>query len=248
MEYSKGHLSRWPFLFCAMKAIDLPGVMAHDERPKQKMIHRGPEGLSDTELLALLLGGGAHNEQALPMARRILFGMNNDLQALGTLKWKEMVRFKGMSETKAILLATALELARRKIAAASKRYPAIRHSRDVYERLLEFMWNLPHEEFWMVSLNKANRVLSIDKIGEGGLSATIADPKKVFRIALVNNAASIIVAHNHPSGNLEPSNEDDRLTKRLFQSGQMLECAVLDHLIIADDGYFSYADEGKLQS
>jgi DNA repair protein RadC len=110
------------------------------------------------------------------------------------------------------------------------------------------MWNLRHEEFWMVSLSRANRIISIDKVGEGGLSATVADPKKVFRIALVNNAASIIVAHNHPSGNLEPSNEDNQLTKRLVQSGQMLECPVLDHVIVTDHGYYSYTDEAMLKA
>ncbi len=221
-------------------------MLSPDERPREKLLSKGPKVLSDAELLALLIGTGTRNETAVDMARRILYSVNHDLQSLGAMKWKELSNFKGMGEAKAVTIVAALELAKRKMAANSKQSVAIRHSRDVYERLLEFMWNLPHEEFWMVSLSRSNRVISIDKVGEGGLSATVADPKKVFRIALVNNAASIIVAHNHPSGNLEPSNEDNQLTKRLVQSGQMLECPVLDHVIVTDHGYFSYTDEAVL--
>lgn len=221
-------------------------MLSPDERPREKLLTKGPKVLSDAELLALLIGTGTRNETAVDMARRILYSVNHDLQSLGAMKWKELSNFKGMGEAKAVTIVAALELAKRKMAANSKQSVAIRHSRDVYERLLEFMWNLPHEEFWMVSLSRSNRVISIDKVGEGGLSATVADPKKVFRIALVNNAASIIVAHNHPSGNLEPSNEDNQLTKRLVQSGQMLECPVLDHVIVTDHGYFSYTDEAVL--
>ena len=218
-----------------------------DERPREKLLLKGTHAFSDAELLALLIGSGTREESALDMARRILQGVKHDLQALGSMKCKELTQFKGMGPAKAVVVVAALELAKRKMAAVSKQSAAIRHSRDAYERMLEYMWNLPHEEFWVITLSKANRVLSVDKVGEGGLSATIADPKKVFRIALENNAASIIVAHNHPSGNLEPSKEDDALTKRLLQSGQTLECPVLDHLIVTDHGYYSYTDEGMLK-
>lgn len=230
-----------------MKVHDNFCLTAPQERPGQKLMNNGPSGLTDAELLALLLGGNTSTESQLMLSRRILHRLNHDWQALGALHWKELASIKGVSKRKAVALSAACELARRKIASESKRSPVIRHSRDVYERLLEFMWNLPHEEFWVVSMSRSNRVISLDKVSEGGLSATIADPKKVFRIALINNAASIIVAHNHPSGNLEPSKEDDALTKRLLLSGQMLECPVLDHVIVTDHGYYSYTDEGMLK-
>lgn len=230
-----------------MKVHDNLCLTALQECPRQKLMNIGPSGLTDAELLALLLGSNGTPESQLLLSRKILHSLNHDWQALGALNWKELARISGVSKRHAVNLAAACEMARRKIAAESKRTPVIRHSRDVYERLLEFMWNLPHEEFWVVSMSRANRVISLDKISEGGLSATIADPKKVFRIALVNNAASIIVAHNHPSGNLEPSKDDDALTKRLLLSGQMLECPVLDHVIVTDYGYYSYTDEGMLK-
>jgi len=218
-----------------------------DERPREKLILKGTQALSDAELLALLIGSGSREESALDMARRILQGVKHDLQALGSMKCKELTQFKGMGPAKAVVVVAALELAKRKMASVSKQSASIRHSRDAYERMLEYMWNLPHEEFWVITLSKANRVLSVDKVGEGGLSATIADPKKVFRIALENNAASIIVAHNHPSGNREPSNEDRQLTKRLVYCGQMLECPVIDHLVVTDNGYYSFCDENELK-
>jgi DNA repair protein RadC len=230
-----------------MKVHDNLCLLAPDERPGHKLMSKGPQGLSDAELLTLLLGSHSPDDRQLILARTILNSLNHDWQTLGAMKWQEMAGIQGITRKQALTLAAACELARRKISSQSKRLPVIRHSRDVYERLLEFMWNLPHEEFWVVSMSRANRVISLDKISEGGLSATIADPKKVFRIALINNAASIIVAHNHPSGNREPSNEDRQLTKRLVYCGQMLECPVIDHLVVTDNGYYSFCDENELK-
>lgn len=217
-----------------------------DDRPREKMLGKGASALSDAELLAILIGTGTREESALDISRRILQSLGNDLLALGSLSQKELMRFKGMGEAKSVTLLAAIELGRRRRAGEFKKDNRIRNSREVYERFLEFMGDLKHEEFWVMCLSRAQQVLAVSKIGEGGLSSTIADPKKVFRVALENNAASIIVAHNHPSGNLQPSPEDNKLTNRLVQNGVMMECPVLDHLVVTDIGYYSYADEGTL--
>jgi len=217
-----------------------------DDRPREKMLAKGASALSDAELLAILIGTGTREESALDISRKILKSVGNDLFSMGGITLKELVQFRGVGEAKAVVLLSALELGKRRRAGEFKKENRIRNSRDVYERFLEHMSNLKHEEFWVMSLSRAQQVIAMNKIGEGGLSSTIADPKKVFRIALENNAASIIVAHNHPSGNLQPSPEDNKLTNRLRENGTMMECPLIDHLVVTDNGYYSYADDGAL--
>ncbi len=219
-----------------------------NDRPREKLLAKGVSSLSDAELMAILIGSGSREETAVDLTRKILKSIDNDLVELGKLGLKQLMTFKGMGEAKSVSILAALELGRRRRAGEFKKDNKIRNSKDVYERFLEFMNDLPHEEFWVMCLSRAQNVLAIGKIGEGGLSSTIADPKKVFRLALENNAASIIVAHNHPSGNLRPSAEDDKLTQRLRQNGTLMECPLLDHLIVTDVGYYSYADEGNLNT
>lgn len=219
-----------------------------DDRPREKLVSRGAGALSDAELLAILIGSGSRHESAVDLSRRILSSVNNNLVSLGKLSLNDLTRFRGMGEVKSITILAAIELGKRRRAGEFKLDDKIRNSRDVYERFLEYMGDLHHEEFWVMCLSRANKVLAVTKIGEGGLSSTIADPKKVFRIALENHAASIIVAHNHPSGQLHPSQEDNKLTERLRHGASMMECPLLDHIIVTDHGYYSYADEGILSA
>jgi DNA repair protein RadC len=217
-----------------------------DDRPREKMLNKGATALSDAELLAILIGTGTREESALDIARKILNSIQHDLQSLGKMGLKDLIRFHGMGQAKAVTMLAAIELGKRRRAVEFKQVSKVRSSREVYERFLEYMSNLKHEEFWLMCLSRSQQVLSMNKIGEGGLTATVADPKKVFRIALENNAACIIVAHNHPSGNLQPSQEDNKLTNRLRENGNLMDCPLLDHLVVTDNGYYSYADEGAL--
>ncbi|MBX7052293.1 MAG: DNA repair protein RadC [Flavobacteriales bacterium] len=227
---------------------ELKGIKtwSEEDRPREKMLTKGASALSDAELMAILIGSGNQTESAVDLSRRILRSVDHDLVKLGKMTLREMTSFRGMGQVKSLTVMAAIELGKRRRAGEFKAENRIRSSRDVYERFLEYMSDLRHEEFWVMCLNRSNNVLCIGKIGEGGLSSTIADPKKVFRLALENNAASIIVAHNHPSGNLSPSQEDNKLTEKLRQNGSMLECPLLDHIIVTDSGYYSYADEGNL--
>jgi DNA repair protein RadC len=229
-----------------MEEIKSIKMWSPDDRPREKLLSKGTVALSDAELLALLIGTGTRDESAVDIARKILKSIDNDLQALGKLGLKDFTQFHGMGEAKSVVLLAALELGKRRRAGEFKQGTKVRSSREVYERFLEYMSHLKHEEFWVMCLSRAQQVISVNKIGEGGLSATIADPKKVFRVALENNAACIIVAHNHPSGNLQPSPEDNKLTNRLRENGSMMDCPLLDHLVVTDNGYYSYADEGTL--
>ncbi len=219
---------------------------SEEDRPREKMLTKGASALSDAELMAILIGSGSRTESAVDLCRRMLKTVDHDLWKLGKMSLKDLTTFRGMGPVKALTLMAAVELGKRRRAGEFKADHQIRGSRDVYERFLEYMSDLRHEEFWVMCLNRSNNVLCIGKIGEGGLSSVVADPKKVFRLALENNAASIIVAHNHPSGNKNPSTEDNKLTEKLQMNGKMLECPLLDHIIVTDSGYYSYADDGNL--
>lgn len=217
-----------------------------DDRPREKLMEKGSAALSDAELIAILIGSGTRDESAVDLSRRILKSAKNDLNLLGTYSLKELTSFRGIGEAKAITIMAAMELGKRRRAQLAKTESTVNSSRLAYERFLEYMTGLKHEEFWVMSLSNSKQVLSIKKISEGGLNATVVDPKKVFQVALDCNAGSIIVAHNHPSGNLKPSHSDEVLTKKIREGGKLLECQLEDHIIITDTGYFSFADEGLL--
>lgn len=219
---------------------------SEDDRPREKLSGKGPGALSDAELLAILIGSGSRSETAVELSRRILKSVGNDLIALGNLSLKDLQKFKGMGEAKSVAVLAALELARRRRAVEAKQSNSVISSQIAYEMLLQHMDNLQHEEFWVIALNRKMQLLGIKKISEGGLAATVVDPKRVFRSALELNAGSIIVGHNHPSGNTQPSREDDAITKRLKEAGKMLDCTLNDHIIVTNSGYYSYADEGNL--
>ena len=219
---------------------------AEEDRPREKLRIQGRRSLSDAELIAILIGSGSRTESAVELSKRILYTCDKDLNQLARLSISELSKFKGIGEDKAIAIVAALELGRRRKELVPAELVQISTSIDVYELIASQFKDLNHEEFWILLMNRANRVTSKHLISKGGQAGTIADPKIIFNIALENHAASIILAHNHPSGNLKPSHSDVELTKKLRSAGQFLDLPVLDHLIISDNGFLSFADEGIL--
>lgn len=219
---------------------------AVEDRPREKWMRSGRQHLSDAELLAILLGSGTRNESAVDLGRRILNGMNNDLDALGRASVQRLQQFPGIGQAKSITILAALELARRRKTVDLTTKPQIRSSQDAYQLLSINLEDLPHEEFWILLLNRANRVIGRECISAGGVSGTVVDAKIVFRKALEYQASSLILAHNHPSGNLAPSTADRQLTTKLVQAGKHLDISVLDHLIVTNSSYYSFADEGDM--
>ncbi len=219
---------------------------AEDDRPREKLIHKGKSALSDAELLAILMNTGTRNETVVDLAKRILGSVNHDLVALSRMSIKDLMQFKGVGEAKAVTLAAALELGRRRRESEAAQKVKINSSRDAFEYLAPALSDLNHEEFWILLLNRANKVIGKQRIGVGGFTGTVADPRLIFKTALESSAVAIILGHNHPSGNLKPSPEDLALTKKLSEAGKFLDIHILDHLIIGETGYYSFADEGRL--
>jgi DNA repair protein RadC len=219
---------------------------AEADRPREKLMLHGRRHLTDAELLAILIGSGNKNETAVDLSKRILSFYQNDLDALGKSSIAELSKFKGIGEAKGITIVAALELGRRRKETVATPIQKIGSAIDAYQLLWPDLADLNHEEFWILLLNRANHVKSKHLISKGGQSGTVADPKIIFKTALENNAAYIILAHNHPSGNLKPSTEDIRLTKKLVEGGKMMDLLVVDHLIITDKGYYSFTDEGLI--
>lgn len=219
---------------------------AEEDRPREKLNAQGRRALSDAELIAILIGSGSRNESAVELSKRILHHYENDLQKLGKVSVSELSKFKGIGEAKAISIIAALELGRRRGDTEIKAPEIVNGSRSVYNVLKRHLVDLNHEEFWILLLSRNCKIIAKELISKGGLSGTVADPKIIFGIALQHQASSIILAHNHPSGNLKPSQQDIDLTKKIHAAGRILDIGVLDHLIITDGGFFSFADEELL--
>lgn len=219
---------------------------AEEDRPREKMLAKGKESLSDAELIAILIGSGNSNESAVDLSRRILRDNNDNLIELSKLSLNDLLKYKGIGEAKAVTIAAALELGRRRRFSEALEKPCIRNSQLAYECFYAHLSDLNHEQFWIMLLNNANKVIKLEKIGVGGMTGTTADPKKIFKSALENNATNIMLCHNHPSGNIFPSNADKTITNNIKKAGQFLEIKILDHIIIGNDNYFSFADEGLL--
>lgn len=219
---------------------------AEEDQPREKLAAHGRRSLSDAELIAILIGSGSTTESAVDLSKRILNSCKNDLNALAKLSIQDLSKFKGIGEAKAISIIAALELGRRRKDVDFVKTESITCSKDIYNLLTPHFMDLSHEEFWILLLNKANKVLEKILVSKGGLASTIADPKIIFKAALDHQAANVILAHNHPSGNLKPSNPDISLTKKLVEGAKILDLAILDHVILTDKGYFSFADEGLL--
>ncbi len=220
---------------------------AEEDRPREKMMLRGKQNLSDAELLAILIGSGTREESAVALARRILHAAGNNLHELGKCSISELVsRFKGVGQAKAIAIVAALELGRRRQLTDIRERPRVRSSRDSYDALAPLIADLPHEEFWVLLLNRANQIIGREQISAGGTAGTVVDAKMIFLRALEYRASALVLCHNHPSGALRPSQADIELTRKLRHAGQTLDITVLDHLIVSEQGYFSFADEDML--
>jgi DNA repair protein RadC len=219
---------------------------AQDDQPREKLINKGRGALSDAELLAVLLRSGTPTQSAVELGRLLLQKVDHNLIALSKLTVDELMRFKGIGEAKAVSIIAALELGMRRRSAEVPQRKSIVSSRDAFEILYANVVDCLYEEFWILLLNHANRKMSVEQISEGGQAGTVVDPKKIFKLALEQNAAGIILCHNHPSGNLNPSQADKDLTDKLVKAGKFLDIKVLDHLIIADEDYFSFADQGLM--
>lgn len=217
-----------------------------EDRPREKLLLKGTGALSDAELIAILLGSGSSDLSAVELAKKIMVNVNHNLHDLARLSVKDLMKLKGIGEAKAITIIAALELGRRRKEVEPEEKPRISTSRDVVDLLMPHLQDINHEEFWIVLLNRANRVLTKHRVSQGGVAGTVADPKIIFKIAVQELASGIILAHNHPSGNLTASHADIELTKKLKEAGRFLEIQVLDHVIIAGQKYFSFADEGML--
>lgn len=216
-----------------------------EDRPREKLILKGRSSLSDAELIAILLGSGTTTMSAVDLAKRILLCADNNINRLAQLTVKDLIKIKGVGEAKAISIIAALELGRRRKSSDVDK-PIITSSKHAYDLLKSDLTDIPHEEFWIILLNRGNRVIKKQQISSGGVSGTVADPKIIFKFALDELACGIILSHNHPSGNLNASVADHDLTRKLKEGARLLDIQILDHLIIAGNRYFSFADEGLL--
>jgi len=219
---------------------------AAEDKPREKMLLKGKEAISDAELIAILIGSGTGGMSAVDLAKKILSTYSNDLNELGRISIKDLMKFKGIGEAKAITILSALELGRRRQMTQVKVKPKITCSQDAYNCVYPVMEDLKHEVFKILLLNRNNRVTKIETVSVGGVAGTVVDPKIIFKKALDEQASSIILAHNHPSGNLNPSQQDIAVTKKLMEAGKTLEINILDHLIISNQGFYSFLDEGLL--
>ena len=219
---------------------------AEEDRPREKLMLKGRSALTDAELIAILIGSGTRDLSAVDLAKIILQGSGHNLNELARLSVKDLSKFKGIGEAKAISIVAALELGRRRREQDRPQRARITGSRDAYEEIKPHLLDKPHEEFWILLLNRANEVIRPVQISSGGVSGTVADPKLIFKQALEHLASALILVHNHPSGNLQPSQADKDLTRKLKEAGRLLDIPILDHLIFTDRTFFSFADEGLL--
>jgi DNA repair protein RadC len=219
---------------------------ALEDRPREKLAENGASSLSASELIAIIIGSGTKKITAVELAKQILSSINHDLNELGKLNIKEFTKFTGIGKVKAIGIIAALELGRRRLKEPGLQKNQLTSSRDVAEVFQFVLSDKKHEEFWILLLNRANKMISKHVISSGGVAGTVVDIKILFKLAIENLASSVILCHNHPSGNLKPSAADIALTKKIKESGSILDIKVIDHIIIAGLGYFSFADEGIL--
>ncbi|MBN2167360.1 MAG: DNA repair protein RadC [Marinilabiliaceae bacterium] len=220
---------------------------AVEDRPREKLIQKGIQSLTDAELIAILIGSGSTKESAVDLSKKILHAYQNNLSNLGRCAVDDLKnRFHGIGEAKAITIVAALELGRRRNLSENLKPSQIKTSKEVYDLFHPIINDLSHEEFWILLLNNSNKVIAKHKISQGGIAGTIIDVRLIMKRAVDNMATSIILCHNHPSGNLQPSQADINITKKLNDAGKILDIPILDHIIVADNRYFSFADEGLM--
>lgn len=216
---------------------------SEDDRPREKLAMKGASSLSNAELIAILIGSGNNRESAVELSKKILSQCGDRLSMLSKMTINDLQAFNGIGQAKAITIIAAVEFAKRKSLEVQTQKPLIQSSKDAFEYMRYHLQDLDHEQFWIVLLNRANRVIHTTQISKGGVSVTVVDPKLIFSVALEWKASGIICFHNHPSDNLNPSESDKNLTKNLVKSAELLEITVLDHIIIGQNSYFSFADE-----
>ncbi|AUC77498.1 MULTISPECIES: RadC family protein [unclassified Olleya] len=219
---------------------------SQDDQPREKLLYKGKAILSDAELVAILIGSGNRTESAVSLCKRILSSVDNNLSELGKLSIKQLMAFKGIGEAKAISIIAALELGRRRRGEEALQKKKITSSASVFELMQPIIGELPHEEFWIVYLNNSNKVIYKNQLSKGGITGTLVDTRLVLKTALEVGAVGLILAHNHPSGTLKPSQADKDVTLKLKTAAQSLDIKVLDHLIVTENAYFSFADESIL--
>ncbi|MDR5591737.1 RadC family protein [Christiangramia sp. SM2212] len=219
---------------------------AEDDRPREKLLQKGKLSLSDSELIAILIGSGSKNETAVELSKRILSSSKNNLSELGKLSINQLCNFKGIGPAKAVSIVAALELGRRRRLEEALELKNIGSSQSVYEIMQPIIGELPHEEFWILYLNNSNKVIEKFQISKGGITGTLVDVRITLKKALEVGAVSIILVHNHPSGNLKASEADKQLTRKLKVASESLDIKVLDHIIVTEKSYLSFADEGML--
>ena len=219
---------------------------AVEDRPREKLYQKGTSALSDAELLGILIGSGTRERSAVDLGRELLSLAGNNLNALGKLSIPDITKIRGIGNARAVTIAAALELGRRRKLAESPEHFQIKCSKDVYDVLSPVLSDLPHEEFWVLFLNRSNRIIGRMRLSQGGISGTVTDVRMVMKKAIEYLASGIIIGHNHPSGNLNPSESDSRITTKIKEAGSMIDIQLLDHIIIADNDYYSFADNGIL--
>lgn len=219
---------------------------AEDDKPREKLMLKGKAALSDAELIAILIGSGSRNESAVELSKRILKSVDNNLNALGKLSTQQLMNFKGIGEAKAVTIAAAAELGRRRREEESIDLKKITSSKAVYEIMQPLIGELPHEEFWVLYLNNSNKVIYKSQLSKGGITGTVVDVRLAFKLALEHNATAMILVHNHPSGVLQASDADKQTTKQMKQAGHSLSINILDHVIVTEKSYLSFADDGIL--
>ena len=219
---------------------------SEDDRPREKLLSKGRSALSDAELIAILIGSGNREESAVGLSKRILASVANNLSELGKVSIKDLIKFKGIGEAKAISIAAALELGRRRGGGEALSRKHITSSKSIFELMHPLLGDLSHEEFWVIYLNNSNKVLDKLQLSKGGMTGTLVDTRIALKRALEVGAISLALVHNHPSGTLQPSEADKQVTQKLATASKSLDLRVIDHLIITEKGYFSFADEGVL--
>jgi DNA repair protein RadC len=219
---------------------------AVEDRPREKLIQKGTSSLSDAELLAILISSGTKDKSAVDLGRELLVTVNNNLNSLGKLTISDLKKIRGIGTARAVTIAASLELGRRRKLSEVQYIPQIRSSKDVADIFQPLLSDLSHEEFWILFLNRSNKVINRMKLSQGGVSGTVTDVRLVMKEAIECLASGIIVCHNHPSGNLNPSESDSKITQKIKEAGSLLDIQLLDHLIISDMDYYSFADNGML--
>lgn len=228
MEYKKLSIKQW----------------AVEDRPREKLLQKGISSLSDAEIIAILIGSGTREMSAVELAKNILHNAKNRIDELARLGVSDLTKIKGIGEAKAINIIAALELGRRRKLAEAFVKPKITSSKDVADIFIPILADLLHEEFWILLLNRSNTVIDRIKISQGGVSGTVIDSKLILKPAIDKLASSIILCHNHPSGNLKPSSEDEKITEKTKNAAELMDIKILDHIIVSSTGYFSFLDEG----